>query len=330
MAKSKKYAILFDKEINGVYPKIKQRFLNTVPESVKLLYEYYLKRAYKYETKSNKDIYEFGWDELDSLIKTYSNRSLSVVNGVVSCLREYLRFCISEGFVPDQINYLNSIGGEEDMKKYLDVRAFENRCVSRDRIIEIEKDLVNSRDIAIIELLFIGAMPKEIANLKISDCDFENKSITLTEDNDNKRILDNLSDYTIDVIKHAIEESSYVALNGVIADENIIDENTTSKERKSISLSKTEYVVRNIRTSGQVTNQVIATLIGKMKEWVHEPYLTSGNVRFSGEVYFAKQLLKEKGELQKEDYLFIQERFKIKNNNEFKWTTTKYNLKNYL
>jgi site-specific recombinase XerD len=164
MPKPIKYDELYDKSIDGIYPKLKERFLNTISESTRNTYRYILAKAYRMELSLDKDIYEFSWNELDSLIKIYSNKSMQSIATNICCLRDYINFCIREGFVHDMVNYLDSVGGEDFLKQYLDVRDAENKYPTREILNDIQNRLFNVRDCVILELLFIGLTAIAIIN----------------------------------------------------------------------------------------------------------------------------------------------------------------------
>lgn len=325
MPKPKVYDKLFDKPIEGISYNIKEKYLETLSESARNNCSYILAKAYRYEKMLDKDIYEFSWSELDSLIRMYSNQSLQTVYNNISYLRDYINYCIQEKLVQSNTNPLDSIGGEEDMKKYIDVRAAENKYITREQLDDIHEKLVNIRDCIILELLFNGFTSEEVINLKLSDCNYETKTLTLTKCDGSTREINNISDYTIEMIKSTIEDDEYVFNNGIFED------NKFRPRGESQALVETGFVVKNT-VSTKFNKTSITNIVSRIKEWVDEPYMTPTTIRVSGMIDYAKQIQTEKGykDLQKEDYEDINKRYGIVDINGFAWFNTKTKIKNYI
>lgn len=349
MAKPKKYDKLFDKEINGIFPQSKERFLETINSGTRDTYRYVLSVAYSLESILNKDIYEMSWEELDGLIRMYSNRDIQSVHANVSCLRRYIAYCINElHLVPDMINYLDGISGEENLQKYIDKRAAENRYLSREELITLQSQLANPRDALILELLFQGVKGRntmedafeELINLKVTDCNFEDNAIIVTRNDGSTRTISDLPEYTMNLITDTINAEEYVKNNGF--DYNAKTGNPVIIKHPEIEINKTPFVLRVAGKNkfDKMDRSNITVAVSNIKKWSDNPYLTPTNIWMSGLIHYAKQIKVERGDLTKEDYLRLHERYGIENNedrttNKNKkvnetWMSTRRKIKDYI
>jgi len=165
---------------------MKERFATQYTKNTKDFYMYIFVKSFETESQLNKDICEFTSGELDSLIKAYNNESVHSVYTIVSILRQYIDFCVQEGFLTTNMNYLNSIGGYKDMSKYVNITATNQKYINEIDLNEITNLCLNAQDAVIFMMLFEGVKGEaceEIVNLKISDCNLIDNKLTLTKNN---------------------------------------------------------------------------------------------------------------------------------------------------
>ena len=133
---------------------LKERFLEKYPKTTRSVYEYVLGKAKTTEEFLGKDIYEMDSIELDKLIKNYHNASLNSVYSIVSVLRQYLDFCIDNGYI--KINWLNGMSGSHTFKKYISQEILTKKYITKEQLNEIQKLSDNAQDIIVPTLLFEG------------------------------------------------------------------------------------------------------------------------------------------------------------------------------
>lgn len=263
--------IIYNKLFNS---HLKQRFLETIEdEDTRNTYSSKLKRAYDVEEKLNKDIYEFSRNEFDELLRTYSNRSYQSVYLNVSCLSLYVDFCIKEGFVPNRINCLDGFRETEVLWQYVDESAMEKNIISRKQLSDIQGRLRNARDVVVLELLFLGVEPKEMEDLKIEDCFLSDKLIKLSKSKNKARVINNLSESTLNIINDAIEQKFYYDNNG-----------RSGGNRQGIPLPDTKYLIKTAKhKAGRLPKNTVTRIVAQqIKKYTEEPYLASKNIIMSG------------------------------------------------
>jgi len=278
----------------------KERFLQRYKDNTSRFYKYIFLKSYKTENDLKKDIYDFDNIELDSLIKEYNNASIQSVQSVVSVLKQYLDFCIDQGFI--NINYLQGIGTKEDFMRYLDVNAQNKKIITKLDLEDICNRCENPQDAICFALPFYGIKGEkceEIINLKVTDCDFNNNKLLLTSNQGELRYVENLPDFLMELLKDAIEKKEYVKNNG---------EESVNMKAKTYNIKVTPYVFRisareNSEDQAKFFN--VTSRINRIKLWYGNPYITITNLWISGMIDMAKKIKEEKGELIIDDYIEI-------------------------
>jgi len=281
---------------------IKIRFLNEIRDGTKNFYEYVLSKAEKTEIILKKDVFEFNTTELDSLIKSYKNKSIQTVQSTVAVLKKYIDWAIKEGFVFSGINFLQPLECK-DLYKYVNLIARDMRYVTREELLDIVDSCNNRQDSVPFALLFEGAKGEnleELRNLKVSDCNFKTNELILTKDSGEKRSLI-VSNRTMELINDAISEKEYYKNNGA---------ETTAKSTM-FPITETEYVLR-ISGRNEVSTIKPASInarICRIGKWNGNDFITSTTIWFSGMIDMAKEIKNKNGKLVKNDYLEINRRF---------------------
>jgi len=281
--------------------KLKERFLSVYPENTKKAYRHIFKSSKVTESTLNKDVYEFNSDELHKLLSSFNNRSEGVVYVNKSILKQYLDFCIKEGYT--NINYLQGFGGSEDLKKYVDKEALKNKYITHEDLNEMEKIIVNRQDIVIPFLIFEGIKGEdgiELSNLKVSDCNFETNELSIyVDDSLNRKIK--ASYQTMELIKDAIEEKVYEKGN-----------RESEEKSKAHRIIETEYVLRvsgKESIDSKIKTTTIRDRINRIKTKYYNEYITMTNIWYSGMIDMAKKIKEKKGDLLEEDYNEIKKRY---------------------
>jgi integrase len=308
---------------------LKQEFLDKQMKGTRDTYAYVLKKADEFEQELQKAIYDFNFEERDELILTkYKNKSKGVVQSTLSPLKQYINFCIGKHVVRHNQNRFDEIP-VSDYEKYVNVQAQKNTYISKEECRELQKRIFNSQDKLILELLTWGIRGRteagntheELINLTIDDVDFENHILTVTNNDDEIRIV-RVDEYTIELIKEAIKQETYMCNNG-------------TGTIKVMPINDSEYIFRTPGKNkfGKVDQQLFTRRMQSFQEWLEKPYLTISNLWFSSIIDYAKKIKEEKGEVTREDYIRINEIFRYGENREQQtlyWIKTRDLVEPYL
>jgi len=204
-------------------------------------------------------------------------------------------------------------------KEYINAQAKENSYISLSESREFQSQLRNYQDRLILELLSLGVRGRtekgntleELVNLKEEDIKWEKKRIYLTKNNVGEKRWIKVDDYTLDLIKKVIDQDFYVANNGLKTKPN--DDGIYETTDRGRIINKTEYVFRipGKNKHSKVDYQFFASRIQRFQKWLENQYISVSNLYFSAIIEFAKNLKAEKGNLTKDDYIKINERFEF-------------------
>jgi hypothetical protein len=292
----------------------KERFLeeSDIEPSTQKTYRFVLEKAEATELNLGKDIYAFTPYECDVLINSFSRRSTQMVSVIISVLKRYMDFCISNNQVEkDYFNYFSTISGQPDFKKYVDKTALENKFITFDGLLEIQKILRNAQDMVQVELLFCGVNGKEgeeLLNLKVKDVIAEKRTNIngVVKIESAKIILPNreipITNRTHGIIVDAVDQTEYYKGNG---------ECISDVKNETMPINRTEYVLRagGSTKSGKLTYPTLQMRINRIKEFFGNPYLTLTSIWHSGMLYQLSQIKETKGDVTKEDYQKINKLF---------------------
>jgi len=325
-----------DKLVFEVDPEVKEEFLEKQMKSTRSYYRYVLQLADDFEVKLGKPIYNFNTEERDELlIVQYKNKNTFAFQTVLSPLKTYVDFCISpKNLVKHNENRFATIL-TSNYKDY--IKAKENYFIPLSESRELQSRLKNYQDKLILELSSLGARGRtekgntleELVNFKENDVKWEKRVIWLTKNNGEKRWIE-VDDYTLYLIKKVIDQKFYVANNGLKTKPN--DEGIYETTDRGRIINPSEYVFRTPGKNkyGKVDYQFFASRIQRMQKWLNNPYISTSNLYFSAIIEYAKGEKKKKGELTKEDYIKINERFEFGENGEKYLFKTKELIATYL
>lgn len=301
--KKREKAIVFE-----VDNEVKQDFLDRQTKGTKKSYCYVLEKVDEFEKEIGKNIYDINIEERDEFLLTkFKNKTRRAVRSTLSALKGYVNFCRTKHLVRTNENRFDAI---LDYDNYINVQAQENMYISKVKNRELQQKLTNSTDRLILELPSWGIRGRtqkgntheELINLRVKDIDSINKALTIIN-NDGEIKVVYVDDYTIDLIKEVIFQEEYICSNGKIIKKN--------GQQRTVPINQTEYVFRTPGKNkfGKVDQQFFTRRIQQMQKWLEEPYLTIGSLYFSAMIDYAKQLKEEKGELTRDDYVRVNERF---------------------
>ena len=287
---------------------IKNEYLNTKPTPTAEADAFILKSADEYEKLIGKPIYNMSYAELREMIAMqFRNSSEGVIRKNVSILKKYIDYCIDKNIVTHGENRL-AIFTAKDAREYVNRQALLGKYTNREMLREYQNICYNEQDKLLLELAFIGVggrAQEEIINLTIDDVDEKNKMLTLsTDDGKHRRLSVDLS--TIGLIQSTYNQESYMENNGEIT------ENTRIPNPRESQINKVERYVFRVPGKNKFEKfsvNLLGSRMNRFKQWFDNPYLTYTSLRDSGMVQMAIDVYEEKGEVTKEDYMNICDRF---------------------
>ena len=296
-----------------VDPELKHDYLNEKVTATGESDSFILRSVDEYELAKGKPIYNMHRDELNGMIAMqFNNPSVGAVTKNVSIIRTYIDFCINKNVVTHRENRLATFT-VEDAKNLVNQQVLLKKFITREHLKEYQKILCNEQDKLILELPYVGGRGRtcdgctseEIINLRMSDVDEENKMITLTQNDGKTRELE-VETSTIELIKDAYNQKIYVENNGEMSN------NLRLSKPREITINRVEdYVlcVPSLKKFQKFTSNLITSRMSRMQKYLDNPYLTVSGIYMSGMVQLAIDVYKEKGEVDKDDYIDICFRF---------------------
>lgn len=178
-----------------------------------------------YEEKLGKDVCEFTRDEALEMYKELKSRSVYTLMNNNVILKAYYAWKKHYYGVKIESAYENiSI---DDLRPCVDTNA--SKLLSRDEITEIEDQLLNVTDAAIIECLFqgiAGPSMRDITSLDESMLDKENKCIVFSDG----RMLD-ITEDLCDLLSDAFKEEVYICYGEAMREKRLQGKGKLFKER---------------------------------------------------------------------------------------------------
>jgi len=289
---------------------IKQEYLSSKPTATAESDSFILRTIDEYEQLVNKPVYNLTISELDELFSKFGNTSKSSGDKNKSILVTYIDFCINKNLVLHKENRARFI----DIKKHVSKQALLNKFISKEKLKDYQKLLYNEQDQLLLELLFLGVRGRtvgdetleEIINLSIDDVDFDNNIIKLRKNNNDDIRTIKVETSTVGLIKDTFEQEIYVENNGEITNNPRIADPRKSK------INRFENLIFRIPGKNKFEkfhSALFNSRMTRIKKWVDNPYLTATTVYESGMIQMAMDIYREKGEVTKDDYIDICDRF---------------------
>jgi site-specific recombinase XerD len=317
---------------------IKESFLATKPTATAQSNSRTMALLDEYEQLVNKKSYNLTHAEIQEMISIkFKNSSMGTISKNISIIRKYVDFCIEKGLVSHMENRFD-LFTSSDVLDMVSKKAVKNRYISKETIQGYINDLHNDQDKLLIELVTQGvrgrtqkdATLEELINLTIDKVDRKKGIITLVKNNGEERDLE-VSDSTIQLIEDVYNQEIYYSNNG---------ESTETKYRNGsqqlIRELKINHVERYVFRVPGATKQSLftPTLLGsrmaRIQKYVGNRYLTFNSLYMSGMINLAKDILSEKGEITKQDYINICDRFQYGETPEKYYLNVKYLVELYL
>lgn len=233
------------------------------------------KKTERFEQDLCKDVSEFNKDEILHMLKSFRSKSVNSLLNYVVILKHYSRWTTG---VIGQNDY--ELIGKKDVEGLIDRNA--NVLLTREDLDEIETNLLNWSDKAIVELLWegiAGPSMKEIYNFSKDNVDFKNGVITT--ESGNRYLTDRLRE----LLPKAFAEIDIMPYGKTLRVFSVTGKGRIYKERANSRGANTDdacfrYIYRKIQI---------------FRDYLDMPGLTMKNLQASGLWYYLQIALKETG-----------------------------------
>ena len=314
-------------------PEVKQDFLYSVykgendPNNYAKSCSVVLRKVGDFEALYDKDLYQFDYQEIISMLRAFSIRSRESLNVHHSIIVGYIDFCIKSGYKPEnEMNLARYNVTSEDLEGLVSVRAVDRRYIyGTEEYENLLGQWINAQDEVIFALLWEGIKGKEfseIRELKIDDVDEDNNRLLIrrvysipvddyTHQDDDEQIStyrDKNGVQTIDVRRPVwfdISPKSMLSVVGAIHQEQYYSVNLSGgsdAENYTVkNLDMNDYVVR---TSGKnkgnepVAVGLIQRRIKSVGVNVDKEGINATTVYHSGASSYVNRLIELQGKLE--------------------------------
>lgn len=282
-------------------PAIKKRFLENYEEGS----QHAIKRVFKHSKSAEelleKDLYDFNEWQIGKVLKSLSPHNVEVSKSLGFYISSYISWAIENGL---RENNINPLKGLTDAYYEKFVNKSKKIHWSESEFVDLLKRLDNYQDQALLVLLFNGVMGEdfvEIKNLKYEDLNVEENSIYIQSLDKNIKLFDVQH---MEILIKAHNEKNYI----VYSEEG---------DYKEYELIDAPYIIKNllskkIQTPQPVSTPIIYNRIARLRKELDLDYLSANSIKQSGMIKFAVDLWKKYGELEKEQFNIIGERFNLK------------------
>ena len=287
---------------NNIYAQSFSDFLNEFyhedAETTKCTYwSIYKSFIFPIENIKKKFFYNFNREECVAILESISTNNKRVYKTLKSIMNTYNLWAIDRGYNATGINPMDDIS-MDDLK--LPSNLVQKRYISKKDLIDkcekiLEAEISSPQHVIIWLLARYGVLNKKmysaIANLKVSDIDFNNKKIKFFSDIDN--------DYrTVDIDDGMVR----------MLDRAIFGQVLRGYEHEFISNS--EYVVKTKRTKGltKMSESSINVRLFELKEVVREAH-TLKDLQLCCKIDDLKKMKETKEVLNVDDFKEIQRKY---------------------
>lgn len=132
------------------------------------------------EVTFKKDVAEFNNDEVVDLLKSYNSKSPMRLKTLVYYLRHYYQWCYDKGIVTNIINPYDERTTDIIIKNIIPEDVYKDKYFTKKQVKDwVENKLSDNINRFILIGYFYGLSDEELINLKISDLNEEEKTVSL-------------------------------------------------------------------------------------------------------------------------------------------------------
>lgn len=298
-------------------PELKKRFLKTYTnEETRNRYEQRFSATYLYESKLDKDLYEFSLNEIKDMFAAFNLSSLDTLRTDRSVFKNYVDFCIKEHIQINNklliVNPFDSLSNDILDKLVSKLRREEKNIKNYEEYYDILDSCINAQDAVCFIFCFHGIKAKYIPYIKEENYDFKTKTLNFMEK------VYSFSKKEASLIERAVNETTYYAVKYYgerweeqeKKQEELKDKR--KKDRKSravLTLSASPYIIKGcyineeaLRQKEPVKAQVVSLRIKRTSQYILEkPMLNSQTVYQSKMYLMLEEIEKNKGKITNED-----------------------------
>lgn len=281
------------------------------------IYEWLFDKAFDYEQKYSKDLFNFNKEEMISFLSG-RNTALSTLKVHLSYISSYINWAIEEGVKLSNRNItleitnddLNKIAKKDGLLTYETVYEIVGRkLIDRNTGELIVFDtglpkLKNVQDKLLVYLMFIGVNGEkshELINLRFEHVDVQNKKLKLSELNPLREDM-KIDDFCIELFEKAREEQIYERYMDKRYDEEGIKKiKRTTNVKEDYDLMDSDFVFRKSAVGkkskdNRLTYSGLLRRITSLSKYIGVNF-TSKKLERSGMAYIAYGLSKAGHEL---------------------------------
>lgn len=238
-----------------------------------------LNRVQVIERDSGKEITEFSQEEILNMFRKFNLTSVNTLQNYNNYLRAYCDFVVYK--TNNGTNHFTGIN-KEMLKTCIDEDIRKNKYITYDHLKQIEEDLLNYTDAAILECLWNGIAGKELSDLTHLE----------REQLDENKMEINLKSGK--VIK--IYTRLYKLLDGAFKETDLVCYGETTRVKKVNGYGKL-YKVRDnaYKDSDSVRFRWVYRKIMIIREYVGLPNMSMKTLQGSGMLYYIKQGMERTG-----------------------------------
>lgn len=271
-----------------------------------------MNRALEFEKKFNKVFYEFTEDEIIEMYKAVDAISVRSLQNINLILKHAARW-ILHNQKKDIRNIYDKIT-KDLIQRCVNTEKKEGLILSREQLSDIQNELLNDTDKAILELLFLGVGGNWLKELTFFDMSQANHREGLLYFRTGKTI--SIDEETYDLIKRACVEDELISFGETMRISKVKSHGIFKQRSNALSASDNPNDEQDQERRFRFIQR---RLLLMSKEFGIQ--LTSGNLQASGLLHMLKQGVKETG-LSFREYVKTLEAEKLAN--QFDLYTTLY------
>lgn len=245
-----------------------------------------LNRALEFEEKFNKVFYEFTEDEVIEMYRTVGAISVRSLQNINLILKHASRWILDQQ--KKDISNIYDVITKDVISKCIDTTKKEGLILSRDQLSNIQNELLNDTDKAILELLFLGVggkWLKELTFLDMSQVDRKNGLIYFRTG----KII-SIDENVYELIKNACREDELISFGETLRTSKVTSHGIFKERCNALSSSNDQNDERDLERRFRFVQR---RLLLMSKEFGIQ--LTSGALQSSGLLYMLQQGVKEAG-----------------------------------
>lgn len=292
--------------LNQLYnQKIKEAFLQDYLEedSTRTSYSIFLIMASRWENKIGKDLFEFSREDVLDICSDNFTDSYSSLRAFYTICTLYVGYCTQKGYNKTMINSWKLVKFNQHIMPMLNALHLPTKYLSEEQVWAIEDESMNYNDYLPLVLAYHGikgTKNSEIVKLQDEDVNTITNTLTLTDEDGSVREVE-ISQRLMRIVALARGESVYQRRGK----EGFGGRNScTLKEDSNFVLRPT-----TINGGSGITPQTASARVKKLLADCGHGNLSIIDIYTSGKLNMLKEIEKQNGKLEVEDFKKVQFEF---------------------